>query len=82
MERSIRNCNVAVIGGAGFLGTHLVKHLIEDRECFVVVIDNLISGQKDFIDKLNPLNIESRYPTYEFAFPHFFEEMANDNITF
>jgi UDP-glucose 4-epimerase len=51
MERNIRNCNVAVIGGAGFLGTHLVKHLIEDRECFVVVIDNLISGQKSFIDK-------------------------------
>jgi nucleoside-diphosphate-sugar epimerase len=51
MERNIRNCNVAVIGGAGFLGTHLVKHLIEDRDCFVVVIDNLISGQKQFVDK-------------------------------
>jgi UDP-glucose 4-epimerase len=51
MERSIRNCNVAVIGGAGFLGTHLVKYLIEDRDCFVVVIDNLISGQKQFVDK-------------------------------
>jgi nucleoside-diphosphate-sugar epimerase len=49
MARSIRNCNVAVIGGAGFLGSHLVKHLIEDRECNVVVIDNLISGQKKFI---------------------------------
>lgn len=49
MERSIRNCNVAVIGGAGFLGSHLVKHLIEDRDCFVLVIDNLIAGQKKFV---------------------------------
>lgn len=49
MARSIRNCNVVVIGGAGFIGTHLVKHLIEDRNCNVVVIDNLISGQKKFI---------------------------------
>jgi nucleoside-diphosphate-sugar epimerase len=49
MERNIRNCNVAVIGGAGFLGTHLVNHLINDRQCNVVVIDNLIAGQKKFI---------------------------------
>ena len=49
MSRTIRNCNVAVIGGAGFLGSHLVKHLVEDRDCNVVVIDNLIAGQKKFI---------------------------------
>lgn len=49
MARNIRNCNVAVIGGAGFLGSHLTKHLIEDRDCNVIVIDNLISGQKKFI---------------------------------
>lgn len=49
MVREIENCNVAVIGGAGFLGSHLVKHLIEDRDCNVIVLDNLISGQKKFI---------------------------------
>jgi UDP-glucose 4-epimerase len=47
--RRIKNCNVAVIGGAGFLGSHLVNHLINDRKCKVVVIDNLIAGQKKFI---------------------------------
>lgn len=47
--RSIRNCNVCVVGGAGFLGSHLVNHLIEDRSCAVLVIDNLITGRREFI---------------------------------
>ena len=44
MSRVIRNKNVCVIGGAGFLGSQLVDHLIEDRECNVLVLDNLITG--------------------------------------
>jgi len=46
----IRGVGVAVIGGAGFLGSHLVDHLIEDRGCEVLVLDNLITGQKKFIN--------------------------------
>lgn len=49
--RTIRDCNVAVIGGAGFLGSHLVDHLIEDRECNVLVLDNLISGHRKHVHK-------------------------------
>lgn len=48
-ERSIERVTVCVIGGAGFLGSHLVNHLIDDRDCTVIVLDNLISGQKKFI---------------------------------
>lgn len=44
--RNIKNCNVCVIGGVGFLGSHLVDHLIEDRGCNVLVLDNLITGLK------------------------------------
>jgi len=51
MSRNINNVNVVVIGGAGFLGSHLVDHLIEDRNCNVIVLDNLISGSKKFINK-------------------------------
>lgn len=47
--RTIKNKNVVVIGGAGFLGSHLVDYLIEDRECNVIVLDNLITGKKSFI---------------------------------
>lgn len=51
MERKIFKANVAVVGGCGFLGSHLVNHLIEDRECNVIVLDNLITGTTD---KLHP----------------------------
>lgn len=50
-KREIRGSSVAVIGGAGFLGSHLVDHLIDDRGCKVLVIDNLITGQKRFVHK-------------------------------
>jgi len=47
---SIKNCNVAVIGGAGFIGSHMVNHLIEDRGCNVLVLDNLITGSKKHVN--------------------------------
>ena len=37
-----------VTGGAGFIGSHIVDSLIREG-CNVVVIDNLSSGQKDFL---------------------------------
>lgn len=43
--RKIENCNVCVIGGAGFIGSHLVDYLTDERKCNVVVIDNLITGK-------------------------------------
>lgn len=49
-KRTIQGVNVAVIGGAGFLGSHLVDHLIDDRNCNVIVLDNLIVGQKKFVN--------------------------------
>tara|TARA_Y100000004_G_C8953472_1_gene429664 strand:- start:2436 stop:3389 length:954 start_codon:yes stop_codon:yes gene_type:complete len=49
--RDIRNTNVCVIGGAGFLGSHLVDYLIEERNCKVIVLDNLISGLKKHLHK-------------------------------
>lgn len=47
--REIKNCNVVVTGGCGFLGSHLVKHLIEDRNCNVIVLDNLIAGKMEYL---------------------------------
>jgi len=47
--RHIREANVCVVGGAGFLGSHLVDYLVEDRQCNVTVIDNLTVGRREFI---------------------------------
>jgi nucleoside-diphosphate-sugar epimerase len=49
MPSVIMNKRVVVAGGAGFLGSHLVNHLIDDRNCEVLVLDNLCSGKKEFI---------------------------------
>lgn len=47
----IKSTNVCVIGGAGFLGSHLVDYLIEERDCNVIVLDNLISGLQKHVNK-------------------------------
>lgn len=44
----IKNKKIAITGGAGFIGSHLVEELSEDNE--VVVIDNLSTGFKKNID--------------------------------
>ncbi len=51
MAEEIKNKRVCVIGGAGFLGSHLVDYLIEERNCDVLVLDNLISGLKKHVHK-------------------------------
>lgn len=42
--RKIQNSNVCVMGGAGFIGSHLVDYLCNERRCNVLVLDNLITG--------------------------------------
>lgn len=45
----MKNKTVAVIGGAGFLGSHLVDYLIKHGN-EVLVLDNLICGRRDFVN--------------------------------
>ena len=42
--------NILVTGGAGFIGSHLVDHLIE-KENRITIFDNLSSGKIGFIEK-------------------------------
>lgn len=45
----IRDTKCVVVGGCGFLGSHVVDHLINDRNCDVLVLDNLSAGHKKFL---------------------------------
>ena len=42
----------AVTGGAGFIGSHLVKNLVEHGD-EIIVIDNLNTGKKKNIEKFS-----------------------------
>ena len=41
---------IIVTGGAGFLGRHLCKKLLEDSNNNIICLDNLITGYKTNID--------------------------------
>jgi len=41
--------NILVTGGAGYIGSHLVKQLGEDTEHNITVLDNLVTGFEDAI---------------------------------
>ena len=45
----ISGSRVVVVGGAGFLGSHLVSHLIDTHDCKVIVVDNFSSGRSEFV---------------------------------
>ena|SRR3989344_2316703 len=43
----MQNKKILVTGGAGFIGYHLAKHLLEDPEVNLVLVDNLQRGRMD-----------------------------------
>ncbi|MGO9387449.1 MAG: SDR family oxidoreductase [Methanobacterium sp.] len=52
----IKNKKIAVTGGVGFIGSHLVENLCEDNQ--VIIVDNESTGKKENIQNLNSDNIQ------------------------
>ncbi|MDX5069649.1 GDP-mannose 4,6-dehydratase, partial [Lactobacillus paragasseri] len=49
---------VLVIGGAGYIGSHAVRKLIEEGSNDVVVLDSLYTGHRKAVDKKAKFYIE------------------------
>jgi len=47
---------ILVTGGSGFIGSHLIDHLIEEGN-EVICADNLITGQSSNLDHLKKTHI-------------------------
>ena len=49
--RSLKNQNVLVTGGAGFIGSHLVDRILLEGAAHIVVVDNLFLGCEENLEK-------------------------------
>ncbi|MFP2961746.1 UDP-glucuronic acid decarboxylase family protein [Myxococcus sp. 1LA] len=49
----MRGKRVAVLGGAGFVGSHLCERLLDDGAAVVIAVDNLITGNEENLRTLN-----------------------------
>lgn len=47
----IKNSKILVIGGAGFIGSHIVTELLKEEVAEVIVYDNFARGKRQYLDE-------------------------------
>jgi len=70
MTEQIKNKKFIVTGGAGFIGSHLSEHLLENGAAKVIVIDNLLTGSLKNIEHLQA------FPAFEFVEANVYDREA------
>ena len=63
---------ILVTGGAGFLGSHLCDRLLEDKNNYVICLDNLFTGNKENINHLID-NKNFEFIRHDVTFPIYLE---------
>lgn len=48
--------NILVTGGAGYIGSHVVKELLEENKHEITIIDNFVKGSEKAIDALRKIS--------------------------
>ena len=59
--------HLLVTGGAGYIGSHVVKQLLETTNYDITIIDNLSTGQQSTVEKLaklDPLSHQRKFAFY------------------
>lgn len=52
--------NILVTGGAGYIGSHVVKQLLEETPHDITIIDNLSTGKQSTLDMLEQIALDSQ----------------------
>ncbi len=60
--------NILVTGGAGYIGSHVVKQLIEETNSSVTILDNLSTGHSSTIESLKKIFEENQRGERSFNF--------------
>lgn len=65
--------NILITGGAGYIGSHIIKNLLLNREDKITVIDNLSTGFRETIESLKALDREYRLEFIELDLSNYLE---------
>ncbi len=51
MQRNLTDKNVLLVGGAGFIGSHLADRLLQEGVSDVVIVDNMFTGKEENVSQ-------------------------------
>jgi UDP-glucose 4-epimerase len=67
-RKDLKNKNVLIIGGAGFIGSHLIDHLLTKKLKKIVVVDNLSVGRKENLKNILNKIVFKKHNAENFVF--------------